>query len=87
MFNPFRSRASLLAQGIDFVRRFARLDRRMHNTLMLADGREAAIAGRNFAGEPFGLEDTMNLVDFHVRDPVEPFVVGTATRWGSRPRR
>jgi putative cardiolipin synthase len=66
LFNPFTSRANVVGQGIEFVRRFARLDQRMHNKLMVADGRAAVVGGRNLAGEHFGLDDTMNLVDFDV---------------------
>ena len=36
----------------------------MHNKLLVADRQQAIFGGRNLAGEHFGLDDAMNLVDF-----------------------
>jgi putative cardiolipin synthase len=64
LFNPWTERSSAVAQGLEFVRRFAQLDRRMHNKLMVADRDRAVFGGRNLAAEHFGLGDVFNLVDF-----------------------
>lgn len=64
LLNPWTERSSAFAQGFEFVRRFAQLDRRMHNKLMVADRDRAVFGGRNLAAERFGLGDMFNLVDF-----------------------
>lgn len=63
VFNPWRHRTSRMAQAFEFIRRFQVLDRRMHNKLMVEDGRRAIFGGRNIAVEHFGLGETFNLVD------------------------
>ena len=64
VFNPFRARSSAFAQGVEFIRRFATLDERMHNKLLIADYEHAIFGGRNIAAEHFGLGDDFNLVDY-----------------------
>lgn len=64
LFNPWSRRANAATQGIEFIRRFAKLDQRMHNKLLVADRQQAIFGGRNLGGEHFGLDDAMNLVDF-----------------------
>ena len=66
VFNPFRRRSNALTQGLEFIRRFARLDQRMHNKLLVADGELAVFGGRNIAAEHFGLDDVFNLIDYDV---------------------
>jgi len=64
VFNPFRKRSSAAAQGVELIRRFARLDERMHNKRMIADNEIAIFGGRNIAAEHFGLGDDFNLGDY-----------------------
>jgi len=64
VFNPFSKRSSAVAQGVEFIRRFARLDQRMHNKLLVADNERAIFGGRNIAAGHFGLDEDFNLVDY-----------------------
>jgi len=64
VFNPFDNRSNAVAQGLQFIRRFARLNQRMHNKLMLADDERAIFGGRNVADEHFGLHEAFNYIDF-----------------------
>jgi putative cardiolipin synthase len=66
VFNPFRRRSNAVTQGLEFVRRFARLDQRMHNKLLVADNERAIFGGRNVAAEHFGLHEAFNFIDFDV---------------------
>lgn len=66
LFNPFRSRSNVVAEGIEFIRRFAKLDERMHNKLFVADGERAVLGGRNIAAEHFGLSGNYNFIDFDI---------------------
>jgi putative cardiolipin synthase len=66
VFNPFRKRSNAVTQGLEFVRRFAKLDQRMHNKLLVADNERAIFGGRNVAAEHFGLHETFNFIDFDV---------------------
>jgi putative cardiolipin synthase len=63
IFNRFRHRSGLIAQGVEGVMHFARLDHRMHNKLMMGDGVSAIVGGRNIADEHYGLARSYNLVD------------------------
>ena len=64
VFNPFTKRSNAATQGLEFVRRFARLNQRMHNKLLVADNTRAIFGGRNIAAEHFGLDEKFNLVDY-----------------------
>ncbi len=64
VFNPWSRRSSAVSQGLEFVRRFASLDRRMHNKLLVADGKRVVFGGRNVADEHYGLGTRFNLVDY-----------------------
>lgn len=64
VFNPWSFRSNRATAAIEFVARFAKLDHRMHNKLMVADGRAAIVGGRNIANEHYGLHDRFNLVDY-----------------------
>lgn len=69
LFNPFPSRA---ARVFDWVSEFPRLNRRMHNKLLVADGTVALLGGRNVgdvyfrASEDVYFDDT----DLLLRGPV-----------------
>jgi putative cardiolipin synthase len=64
LFNPWSRRSSAVSQGLEFIRRFASLNRRMHNKLLVADRKRAVFGGRNVADEHYGLGTRFNLVDF-----------------------
>ena len=66
VFNPWKKRSSAVKQGLEFIRRFAQLDQRMHNKLLVADNERGIFGGRNIADEHFGLGDKFNLVDYDV---------------------
>jgi len=66
VFNPFSKRSNAATQGLEFIRRFARLDQRMHNKLMVADNERAIFGGRNIAAEHFGLDEQFNLIDYDI---------------------
>jgi putative cardiolipin synthase len=66
VFNPFTTRSNAVTQGLEFARRFAKLDQRMHNKLLVADTERAIFGGRNVASEHFGLHKAFNYVDFDV---------------------
>lgn len=65
-FNPWANRSGAAAIAYESMRRFGRLDHRMHNKLVLVDGRSAVFGGRNLAEPYFGLSDSYNLIDFDV---------------------
>jgi putative cardiolipin synthase len=56
----------MATEAVEFVMRFSRLDRRMHNKLLVADGQRAIVGGRNIADQHYGLNKAFNLVDFDV---------------------
>ena len=66
LYNPWQHRSSAVTRGLEFVRRFRSLDRRMHNKLLIADGGTAIVGGRNIADPHFGLHHSMNLIDYDV---------------------
>jgi putative cardiolipin synthase len=66
LFNPWTRRSNAVSHALEFVRRFGRLDQRMHNKLLVADSERAVFGGRNIAVEHFGLAETFNVVDFDV---------------------
>ena len=72
VFNPWATRSGLAAIAYEGMRRFGRLDHRMHNKLLLTDGRRAVFGGRNLAESYFGLSDAYNLIDFDVLADAEP---------------
>jgi putative cardiolipin synthase len=65
-FNPWTRRSNMATEALEFVRRFSKLDRRMHNKLLVADGRRAIVGGRNIADAHYGLNKAFNLVDYDV---------------------
>ena len=62
MFNPWKDR-SALARGGEMVARFERLNQRMHDKLLIADGRAAIVGGRNIGDHYFGLSEAYNFHD------------------------
>lgn len=64
VFNPWGLRSSRSIQGLEFALSYRRLNRRMHNKLLVADGERAVFGGRNVGDEYFGLSDGFNFVDF-----------------------
>jgi putative cardiolipin synthase len=67
VFNPWAKRSNAGAQALEFIRRFGKLDQRMHNKLLVADNERAIFGGRNVAVEHYGLGETFNLVDFDIQ--------------------
>lgn len=67
IYNPFVHRPDNLAlRQVANVTDFARIDHRMHNKVMIADGRAAIVGGRNLADEYFGLHATANFRDLEL---------------------
>jgi putative cardiolipin synthase len=60
VFNPFANRG---LHAMDFVTSFGRVNRRMHNKLMIADGAVAVIGGRNIGDHYFGVNTDANFRD------------------------
>ena len=79
MFNPFRYRGSIEALRItEFLFGMSRLDYRMHNKLMIADGSIAMAGGRNVGDEYFGAGKSFSFGDYDV------FAMGPIVRDCSR---
>ena len=55
VFNPWASRDSLVGLTLEFLARAKRLNRRMHNKVLIADGCFAVVGGRNIGDRYFGL--------------------------------
>lgn len=62
LFNPWKKR-SMLARGGQMVAEFERLNTRMHDKLMIADGNAAVVGGRNIGDHYFGLSHDYNFHD------------------------
>ena len=64
VFNPFRYRGHLdVLRGLEYSLDFARLDYRMHNKLLLADGAMAVIGGRNLSDPYFQVNPDAQFAD------------------------
>jgi putative cardiolipin synthase len=75
LFNPFCcARQSVVSKYVASIADFRRLNHRMHNKLMIADGVAAVMGGRNIADEYFTRSATSNFVDMDV------FIVGPVVR-------
>lgn len=75
LFNPFTDgRESVAGRALNAIGDFRRLNHRMHNKLLLADGAFAVIGGRNMADEYFQRHEDANFLDFDllVLGPVLP---------------
>jgi len=65
LFNPWRKRG-LLSRGGEMLARMERLNTRMHDKLVIADGNAAIIGGRNIGDHYFGLSHDYNFHDLDV---------------------
>ncbi len=63
LFNPFANRRW---STLDFIFDFGRVNRRMHNKLMIADNASAIVGGRNIGDIYFGVHTTANFRDLDV---------------------
>lgn len=74
LFNPFPTRGSIAKRFAAAMLDFARLNRRMHNKLFVADGVLAVTGGRNIGDEYFMRGTQSNFFDFDmlVTGPVVP---------------
>jgi putative cardiolipin synthase len=67
VFNPFLNRGRLgLSQLLELVGDGARLNRRMHNKLWIADNAAAVVGGRNLGDEYFDAHGELNFADLDV---------------------
>ena len=67
LFNPFCcARGSIATRFAASLADFRRLNRRMHNKLLVADGAIAVMGGRNIADEYFARSAASNFVDMDV---------------------
>ena len=65
LFNPFvYGREAPLLRLFALAADFSRLNRRMHNKLLIADGALAVVGGRNLADEYFLRSRQSNFIDF-----------------------
>ncbi|TXS95427.1 phospholipase D family protein [Parahaliea maris] len=63
IFNPWSQRDSLLDRAGEMIAELERLNTRMHDKLLIADGRAAVIGGRNVGDHYFGLNEIYNFHD------------------------
>ncbi|WP_170150142.1 phospholipase D-like domain-containing protein [Parahaliea mediterranea] len=63
LFNPWTQRDSLVHRAGEMVAQMERLNTRMHDKLLIADGRAAVIGGRNIGDHYFGLAEPYNFHD------------------------
>jgi len=62
LFNPWKDR-SILSRGGEMIAEMERLNTRMHDKLLIADGRAAVVGGRNIGDHYFGLSHDYNFHD------------------------
>jgi putative cardiolipin synthase len=62
LFNPWKNR-SIWARGGEMVAEMERLNTRMHDKLLIADGQAAVVGGRNIGDHYFGLSRDYNFHD------------------------
>lgn len=65
LFNPWRKR-NLVSRGGEMIVEMQRLNFRMHDKLLIADGHAAVIGGRNIGDHYFGLSHAYNFHDLDV---------------------
>jgi putative cardiolipin synthase len=65
LFNPWKRR-DLFSRGGEMVAEMERLNKRMHDKLLIADGRAAILGGRNIGDHYFGLHRSFNFHDLDV---------------------
>jgi putative cardiolipin synthase len=67
LFNPYENRSTQTAMRVALnLGDFQRLDHRMHNKVLITDGRAAIVGGRNTAAEYFGYDLADNFRDIEV---------------------
>jgi putative cardiolipin synthase len=64
VFNPWASTG--IARGFEAVAQMKRLNNRMHNKLLIADGQMAILGGRNVGDHYFGLHHKYNFHDLDI---------------------
>jgi putative cardiolipin synthase len=62
LFNPWEDRSTLSRAG-EMIAEMERLNTRMHDKLMIADGHAAVVGGRNIGDHYFGLSEAYNFHD------------------------
>jgi len=62
LFNPWKNR-SVLSRGGQMIAEMERLNTRMHDKLLIADGQAAVVGGRNIGDHYFGLSHDYNFHD------------------------
>jgi putative cardiolipin synthase len=73
VFNPFKFRPRW-TRPLQIPFEFRRLNHRMHNKLVVVDGRATIVGGRNIGGHYFGAHDETNFTDLDV------LLIGPAAR-------
>ncbi|GAB3096040.1 phospholipase D family protein [Aestuariicella hydrocarbonica] len=63
IFNPWTDRGSLVERAAQLLVEMERLNTRMHDKLLIVDGRAVIIGGRNIGDHYFGLNDVYNFHD------------------------
>ena len=63
LFNPYGQRGG---RGLQMLGDFSRLNHRMHNKALIADGRAAIVGGRNIGDHYFGVSGSANFRDMDV---------------------
>jgi cardiolipin synthase C len=63
IFNPWENRSSMADRAGEMLAQLERLNTRMHDKLMIVDGRAAVVGGRNIGDHYFGLSETYNFHD------------------------
>jgi putative cardiolipin synthase len=63
IFNPWTERGGLLERAGQMLAEMERLNTRMHDKLLIADGRAAVVGGRNIGDHYFGLNEIYNFHD------------------------
>lgn len=63
IFNPWQDRSSLASRAGQMLAQMERLNTRMHDKLLIADGRAAVVGGRNIGDHYFGLSEAYNFHD------------------------
>ena len=66
IFNPWLGRDTTVGRGFEFLNSMDRLNKRMHNKLMVADNQVAIVGGRNIGDEYFGFNRRYNFRDMDV---------------------
>ncbi|MDJ0995523.1 MAG: phospholipase D family protein [Dinoroseobacter sp.] len=67
IYNPYQRRSSgTAARALLNLGEFSRLDHRMHNKIMVADGQVAIVGGRNLADQYFGHDLEANFRDMEL---------------------